>query len=144
MSEIQKAIDYFETQKKLFPNSFNVLSGYLDIAIKALKEQTKRCSHKQPCGWCSLFDKPCKEVCGHDLTKQAEPENIPLTLEQLRQMDGKPVWCEQYSRKAKSGVFKAWGIIDVPCKCVDFLEWHLDFEYFGKSWVAYVREPVSK
>lgn len=39
MSEIEKAIDYFETQKKLFPHSYNVASGYFDIAIKSIGNQ---------------------------------------------------------------------------------------------------------
>lgn len=50
MSEIQKAIDYFETQKKLFPNSFNVLSGHFDTAISALQNQAKR---EKGCEYCN-------------------------------------------------------------------------------------------
>lgn len=76
-----------------------------------------------------------KEAC-------AEPENKPLTLEQLRKMDGEPVWCELYSKKAKGGKFKAWGIVD--SWGVDFLEMHLDFDYYDKSWKAYSRKPEQE
>ena len=41
------------------------------MAITALQEQEERtkeqsCGYKKHCGWCSLFDKPCDEVCEHE------------------------------------------------------------------------------
>ena len=69
----------------------------------------------------------------------AEPEiNVkPLSLKELKEMDGEPVWCELYSKKSKTGKFEAWGIIDISCSCVDFMDMHLAFEYYERSWKAY-------
>jgi hypothetical protein len=49
-NKILQAIDYLETQKRLFPKSFNVLSGHFDIAISALKEQAER---EKGCEYCN-------------------------------------------------------------------------------------------
>ena len=34
-------------------------------------------------------------LCGRALDRRAEPENKPLTLDELRQMNGKPVWIKE-------------------------------------------------
>ena len=47
-NKILQAIDYLEAQKRLFPNSFNVLSGHFDTAIEALQEKAER---EKGC-WC--------------------------------------------------------------------------------------------
>lgn len=146
MSEIQEAIELLKPLASSERDQFKGAKA-IRMAISALQEQEERekdCSYKHPCGWCSLFDEPCNEVCCRNLSNSSTPENNPLTLEQLRQMDGKPVWCKQHSWKAKDGFFKAWGIIDAACQCVDFLEIHLDFNRYGQSWLAYAREPVNK
>ena len=36
---IEEAISYWEKQKALFPQSYNVLSGAVDAALIALREQ---------------------------------------------------------------------------------------------------------
>lgn len=81
--------------------------------------------------------------------RRAEPENNPLTLEQLRQMDGEPVWikdlvtgeleCLQFDKIEPAHIhagddvrFKQFGtengIIRWCCKC-------------GENWLAYARKP---
>lgn len=39
--------------------------------------------------------------------RRAEPPNPPLTLEELREMEGEPVWCEDY---------QCWGIVKFESK----------------------------
>ena len=48
----------------------------------------------------------CKEcpLCYSDKQRQHTPPNEPLTLEQLREMDGEPVWIEEV---------KHWALIDI-------------------------------
>ena len=56
-----------------------------------------------------------------DLTKKVEP----LTLDELRQMDGEPVWCVSLGAKLSRG--DGWYI--------GVNNWHMGG--YGKTWVAY-------
>lgn len=76
-NKILQAIDYLETQKRLFPKSFNVLSGHFDTAISALQDQAER---EKGCMWCkegafddSHFKVNFCPVCGRDLRKPVNP-----------------------------------------------------------------------
>ena len=73
-----------------------------------------------------------------------EPPNDPLTMEELREMDGEPVWCcnPHYTKDGH------WAIIrndkyDVPeynhCAYAVGICWPIS-EY-GKTWLAYRRKP---
>lgn len=54
-----------------------------------------------------------------------EPPNDPLTLEELREMDGEPVWVANLSAKKKDGFCNEWALI----------------ENYGDYWLAYRRKP---
>lgn len=49
----------------------------------------------RPC----LFSKECFEP-----EEEEAPTNVPLTLDELREMDGEPVWCAE---------MECWGIVKV-------------------------------
>lgn len=69
--------------------------------------------------------------------------NEPLTWQELRQMEGKPVWVELKSRKA-------WGLLDGTfidafgndCITIKVLHdlWHFPKKGMGKDWQAYRKE----
>lgn len=61
----------------------------------------------------------------------------PLTLEELRGMDGKQVWCEPLKDWAK--VFK-FGIMFFGTE--DGCTWKEITETYGKDWLAYAYEPT--
>ena len=66
------------------------------------------------------------------------PANEPLTLEELRGMDGEPVWVEFPKCPEASG----WMLISAGRHCVyDGLLGDCDFENCGKTWLAYRRRP---
>ena len=68
------------------------------------------------------------------------PPNEPLTLEQLREMDGEPVWVE-----TKAGL-KFWGIVTKICVSSGDGRYLLiteDTEY-GQTWVAYRCPPEGE
>lgn len=72
-----------------------------------------------------------------DLTKM-----VPLTLEQLREMDGQPVWVKPTNEKEYADV-SGWcvcldGRVEVPG--VECFAWR--FENYGSEWIAYPYPPV--
>jgi hypothetical protein len=74
----------------------------------------------------------------------AAPENKPLTLEQLRQMGGEPVWiallniakqptCEVITKICEDGIHT------VGTEGSDYAS----FDLYGKTWLAYARKPEA-
>ena len=68
------------------------------------------------------------------------PPNNPLTLEELREMTGEPVWVERQGSDLPWD--REWALVNREnclCKtasgCVAF------FELYGKTWLAYRRKP---
>ena len=92
---------------------------------------------------CSQFAYPPKperfEVVFDD--NCAQPANEPLTLEQLREMHGKPVWVVPAKGVAK------WYLVDVANDCCSTCDMDVvDFELYGSQdtsygWLAYRRKP---
>lgn len=80
---------------------------------------------------------------------EAQP-NEPLTLEELREMDGQPVWVKVIDHTVfadKEDDFDGWGM----CRSFGARVWdgkradivHVDYEFeaYGKEWLAYRRPP---
>ena len=65
------------------------------------------------------------------------PPNDPLTLDELREMDGEPVWvCEP------NGTNGVWGLVDLEYQMVRLHGGGLAiWENNDKSWLAYRRKP---
>lgn len=67
--------------------------------------------------------------------KAERGKNEPLALEQLRKMDGKPVWVEIPSDSPQ------WGIVFLQAEAVKLCPTGtLLFRYYGE-WKAYAHEP---
>lgn len=76
------------------------------------------------------------------------PPNAPLTLEELREMDGEPVWLHTFSAVQKKTNIAQWAIVEcVSSANAVFLragvnsrltEW---FCNYGTRWLAYRRKP---
>ena len=66
----------------------------------------------------------------------------PLTLEELRGMDGEPVWIVPMRG---SGGFCTWMLVDAEYElCREAHGEMAVFENCGKTWLAYRRRPVGK
>ena len=90
----------------------------------------------------------CAEAADHikklseELEKlKAAPENKALTLEQLRQMDGEPVWVKEIDGTGCG----EWTIIDIGAQTEMLKALSPDTGYkeynYGKTWLAYARKP---
>lgn len=69
---------------------------------------------------------------------EAEPllPNDPLTLDELREMDGQPVWVELIGIKRPS----AWYLLNLPDKeAVNKRGGFVSLIYYGDTWLAYRR-----
>ena len=76
------------------------------------------------------------------------PPNEPLTLEQLREMDGEPVWIKRL--KGLSVCDTGWAVVDV---CPNQIRvWWFGSEVedepskkdYGETWLAYRRPPEGE
>ena len=68
------------------------------------------------------------------------PVNAPLTLEQLREMDGEPVWiCDP---DGSMGMFALVDVRNMVCRTPRG-GWAI-FENFGQAWLAYRRKPEKQ
>ena len=93
-----------EAIKCNWPDSrYTILREALDMAIYALRKQ--------------------ETVTNHNGL------NAPLTMEELRKMDGEPVWCVSLGAKLSRG--DGWYI--------GVNNWHMGG--YGKTWLAYRQKP---
>ena len=66
------------------------------------------------------------------LLRKTEPPNPPLTLEELREMGGKPYW---HVGLQKDSPPPHWNILD------PLYARHIEDYGYGKRWLAYRRKP---
>lgn len=71
----------------------------------------------------------------------APPPNGPLTLEQLREMDGEPVWVVNSPTKREEGFFDEWALVSVRRKNAESVGVIYHFENYGGYWWAYRHKP---
>lgn len=70
--------------------------------------------------------------------RRAVPPDPPLTLDELRKMDGEPVWAYDLTLKSLSG----WGLV-----CEHVVEGKsriYSFLSYGDKWLAYRRKPEEE
>lgn len=73
----------------------------------------------------------------HLLKLAKAEENPPLTIDQLREMDGEPVWiCDP------DGSDGMWALVDLECELCRTAKGGIAiFDTYGKTWLAYRRKP---
>ena len=104
-----------EAIKCNWPDSrYTILREALDMAISALRQQ----EHFR------------------EVTKKVEP----LTLDELRKMDGEPVWVE-----FQDGSGGCWGLVHITMfnhvVFANGLYCTVGKPYFGKTWMTYRQKP---
>ena len=119
----EEAIEYWEGLRKTFSSQLEKEENYfgrmhlqttidaIDMAISALRQQ----DHFR------------------EVTKKVEP----LTLDELRQMDGEPVWVQS------PGVpeYGRWAIVEGVGENCLFLHDDFTCHEYGKTWLAYRQKP---
>ena len=89
-----------------------------------------------------------------DILEQEEKQNEPLTLEELREMNGEPVWVKRL--KGLSVCDTDWAVVEFrlepDVKHYEIRVWWPGSEYedtpseddYGKTWMAYRRPPEGE
>lgn len=72
-------------------------------------------------------------------TTIALPPNAPLTLDELREMDGEPVWVVQ----PHDFLPPFWGIVNTEDESVSGSKYCGVFEDYDTEWLAYRRKPEA-
>lgn len=68
----------------------------------------------------------------------ATPQNDPLTLEELREMDGEPVWFQTVDNDC---IYECgWAIVSTEYERIAGNSTYFHFEDFGSVWIAYRRK----
>lgn len=71
-------------------------------------------------------------------------DNKPLTLEELRQMEGQPVWIASINPLISQWAIVEYGDIDNVISFQDSKnELNLLVSWYGKTWLAYAYKPID-
>ena len=99
-------------------------------AIEILRKN-RPTSDTRPCGMelCDALDMAISALRQQETVTNHNGLNAPLTMEELRQMDGEPVWCVSLGAKLSRG--DGWYI--------GVNNWHMGG--YGKTWLAYRQKP---
>ena len=131
---------------------------HLCAEIRRLSEENdafraqQEAEQKSPCTLCGYSGKhldapPCTRCPAYP--KETE-KNEPITLDELREMDGEPVWIviiDHDSFADKNDDFDGWGLCRKSWvrmwdeKRADLVHADHHFEDYGKTWMAYRRKP---
>lgn len=107
-------------------------------AIEILRKN-RPTSDPRPCGMelCDAVDMAISALRQQDVTDTDVGKNEPLTLDELRKMDGEPVWVQspgipEYGR---------WAIVEGVGENSLFLHDDFTCHEYGKTWLAYRQKP---
>ncbi len=117
--------------------------------VAALREDCRDCGSNSLClngemnVYCAVRDAAdrlegyvdrCKRYADEIMELRERGRNDPLSLDELRQMDGEPVWVVWLDGRLKS----RWYIVGSSLWIEMFTEWDGAFSLdYGKTWLAY-------
>lgn len=135
----QKNAEDFEREFPQYQSAWRKGVEVYGMAISALRQQepndwicTLKCTALMDEGMCSHGG-----LCCLYESQRTIKENQPLTLEELRQMDGEPVWVQS------PGVpeYGRWAIVEGVGENCLFLHDDFTCHDYGKTWLAYRQKP---
>ena len=108
----------------------------LDDAIAHLDDTLSDTGHKWSCESCRMEHVQLRAWLA-ELREIKQERNTPLTLDELRKMDGEPVWVQspgipEYGR---------WAIVEGVGENCLFLHDDFTCHDYGKTWLAYRQKP---
>lgn len=121
-----------------------VMNDVFDAGL-TMENMRKCCS---PCGGLKKFEYACKDFSCNGCKRwwdkeyhRIEPSSSPLTLDELREMEGEPVWCDLSLCKPVPHVSQ-WAIVrENESEVLLANGGFLPFVFYGRTWLAYRRQP---
>lgn len=123
-----------------------LLSLDIEEAIKTLEVAIAEVEWDYPMEYAVAFDMAIAA-----LRAQQETENpMPLTLDELREMNGEPVWVSASENWRKSGVYEGWCLVRLHTDDNKIRVYLYDTRFgasyfaqqdYGISWLAYRHKP---
>ena len=99
----------------------------------------------EKCGTLALTKAVAPQVAANLTLRKPSitPPNEPLTLDELREMDGEPVWVVMVDKKF-SGL-NGWYLVHHGSAYLARIDdWELDDDKYGVEWLAYRRPPEGE
>lgn len=110
------------------------------------KNNCADCIHKDVCALWEIQNEISDTECVH-YQPTLTPPNEPLTLEQLREMDGEPVWVKCLKPSQYTDPPERWRILEKSITG-HFGVWNGDCALiernYGTDWLAYRRPPEGE
>lgn len=105
--------------------------------VRDFAAQTRRHKDCHDCLYIDMALELADEV--ERLNRRAAPENKPLTLDELRGMDGEPVWVKNNAHPE----YSEWKICNGAGESHYYFSNGAAYElnHYGKTWLAYARRP---
>ena len=104
------------------------------------KHDCEACIHKVVCALWEIQNELCDSECAY-YQPTLTPPNEPLTLDELREMDGAPVWVVPIG-KCKWAT-RQWCVLAADEALIPGVDhWWWSFEGYGETWFAY-RRPLE-
>ena len=111
----------------------------LDDAIAHLDDTLSDTGRKWSCESCRMEHVQLRAWLA-ELREIKQERNTPLTLDELLQMDGEPVWVE-----FQDGSGGCWGLVHITMfnhvVLANGLYCTVGKPYYGKTWLAYRKKP---
>ena len=121
----------------------------LDDAIAHLDDTLSDTGRKRSCESCRMEHVQLRAWLA-ELREIKQERNTPLTLDELRQMDGEPVWVSVSNNWRESGVSEGWCIVRFHSEDDRVRVYVYDTRHgarffaqqdYGESWLAYRQKP---
>lgn len=124
----QLSVQVNDRSPNLFPFADHVLCLHClaSVGSHGFEQTEKEAKAKAIMAWNRRYQEP----------------NEPLTLEQLREMDGEPVWIDGKDYGGWT-IFKA-GANKQVARCLDNVNLSYYMADYSKTWIAYRRKPESE
>lgn len=133
---------------------------YHKMALAALRAQQAMedaVANQHPCDGCGVgwgsansngVNKSCHDECQKlrewsQRRKEREGPK-PLTLDELRKMDGEPVWVKADHYGVYADIIHIMGREDGESYVKFKINWRLQENGYGKTWLAYLRKPKEE
>lgn len=125
---------------------------YEEMTIEAAIKHCEEVSRRSPCTPCEREHMRLAAWLTElvSLRAQQKQPNEPLTLEELREMDGEPVWLETGEVSIQEAIVGCWEILErvalYPVEAFWFTRRAMGFTEinYRKTWLAYRRKPEQE